>query len=50
MLRCLHHIVIVTRGLDPRVHLLCKMDCRGIGERSDAVLQTATPGNDEGVV
>jgi hypothetical protein len=25
----------------------CPMDCRGIGERSDAVLRTATPGNDE---
>jgi hypothetical protein len=23
------------------------MDCRGIGERSDADLRTATPGNDE---
>jgi hypothetical protein len=35
------------RGLDPRIHLLQKMmDCRGIGERSDAVLQTAMPGND----
>jgi hypothetical protein len=35
------------RGLDPRIHHLEKMDCRVIGERSDAVLRTAMPGNDE---
>jgi len=35
----------VMRGLDPRIHLLQKMmDCRNIGERSDAVLRTAMPG------
>ncbi len=28
MQRFLQHTVIVTRGLDPRVHLLRKMDCR----------------------
>jgi hypothetical protein len=43
--------VSVMRGLDPRIHHLRKtltkmMDCRGVGERSDAVLRTAMPGND----
>jgi hypothetical protein len=34
--------LVVMRGLDPRIHLLSKMmDCRVIGERSDAVLRTA---------
>jgi hypothetical protein len=28
MLKLLQRIVTVTRGLDPRVHRLCKMDCR----------------------
>src|SRR5687767_3888919 len=49
------------RGLDPRIHLLEKMDCRvhrrakrrrsyrtATGERSDGVLRTAMPGNDAG--
>jgi hypothetical protein len=36
------------RGLDPRIHHLRKtMDHRGIGERSDAVLRTAMPGDDD---
>jgi hypothetical protein len=37
-------------GLDPGIHfslrLFFEMDCRVIGERSDAVLRTAMPGND----
>ena len=53
-------LLTVTTGLDPVVHAemrqqepatLCnrtrRMDCRVIGERSDAVLRTATPGNDD---
>ncbi len=41
----------VTRGLDPRIPLrkvrcVPKRDGRDIGERSDAVLQTAMPGHD----
>jgi hypothetical protein len=35
------------RGLDPRIHLFRMMDCRVIGERSDAVLRTAMPDNDQ---
>ena len=48
------------RGLDPRIHeamqrlkpygchpLRFIMDCRVIGERSDAVLRPAMPGKDE---
>jgi hypothetical protein len=34
------------RGFDPHIHHLEKMDCRVIGERSDAVLRTAVSGND----
>jgi hypothetical protein len=36
-------------GLDPRIHLFKTMDCRVIGERSDAALRTAMPGNDVSV-
>ena len=37
----------VMRGLDPRIHHVAKlMDRRVIGERSDAVLRTAMPGDD----
>jgi hypothetical protein len=46
----LHRMMNVTRGLDPRVHLLREMDCRARGERRDAVLQTVMPGNDGGTV
>jgi hypothetical protein len=55
-----HHRTLVTTGLDPVVHAdsrreratkKCirpgRMDCRIIGERSDAVLRTAMSGNDE---
>jgi hypothetical protein len=39
--------LVVMRGLDPRTHLLSKMmDCRVVGERSDAILRTTMPGND----
>jgi hypothetical protein len=35
------------RGLDPRIHRFAKKpDRRVIGERSDAVLRTAMPGDD----
>jgi hypothetical protein len=38
----------VVPGLDPGIHpLQRKMDCRVIGEQSDAVLRTAMRGNDE---
>src|SRR5436190_22324429 len=52
-------IEFVMRGLDPRIHEAMQqlrrygylpphfiMDCRVIGERSDAVLRPAMPGND----
>src|SRR5438067_13832587 len=57
------HTPGVMRGLDPRIHeamqrlrpyrchpLRIIMDCRVIGERSDAVLRPAMPGNDDGEV
>ena len=47
------HSIVIT-GLDPVIHVLLAasqreevVDGRGIGERSDAVLQTAMPGHDE---
>jgi len=53
-------ILGVMRGLDPRIHEAVQppkpyrhhvlhfiMDCRVIGERSDAVLRPAMPGKDE---
>ena len=56
----MHCPSFVMRGLDPRIHdaipgthavlifpAAFLMDCRDIGERSDAVLRPATPGNDD---
>ena len=41
---------VVMPGLDPAIDFSSEneMDCRVMGERSDAVLRTAQPGIDEG--